>query len=135
MTSRKPQLVQANPSRHSRLSTAGRRDRLRQKRREKRRTLLENLETRQLLAGPDLIGIQPNEGSLLFDGTVLNVSPREIVFQFDDNTQIDPDTLSGIRITRAGEDGVFESATVTTDLGTGGQALVEFRAGSVGQHR
>ncbi|MGB7342821.1 MAG: hypothetical protein WBD20_01290, partial [Pirellulaceae bacterium] len=135
MTSRKPQLDQANSSRRSRLPLSGRQDRLRHKRREKRRSLLENLETRQLLAGPDLIGVQPNEGSLLFDGTTLNVSPREIVFQFDDNTQIDPDTLGAIRITRAGEDGVFESATVTTDLGTGGQALVEFRAvqsGSIG---
>ncbi len=52
------------------------RDRLRRKRHENRHSLLETLENRQLLAGPDLIGIQPNEGSLLFDNTVLNVSPR-----------------------------------------------------------
>ncbi|QDT08766.1 dockerin type I domain-containing protein [Planctomycetes bacterium K23_9] len=135
MTSRKPQLVQAISSRPSRSPLGGRRDRTRQKRNDKRRALLENLETRQLLAGPDLIGVQPNEGSLLFDGSTLNVSPREIVFQFDDNSEIDPDTLDAIRITRAGDDGVFESASATTDLGTGGQALVEFRAkqsGSIG---
>ncbi len=102
------------------------------KRRENRHSLLENLETRQLLAGPDLIGIQPNEGSLLFNGTVLNVSPREFVFRFDDNTSIDPDTLAGIRITRAGEDRVFESASATTDLGTNGQVLLEFRAAQPG---
>ncbi|MGB7327296.1 MAG: GEVED domain-containing protein [Rubripirellula sp.] len=111
-------------------------DRLRQKRRRKdRRLLTETLEARQLLAGPDLIGIQPNEGALLNDGTELNVSPRELVFRFDDNADIDPSTLSAIRITRAGEDGVFESATATSDLGTSGQVLLEFRAvqsGSLG---
>lgn len=102
---------------------------------EKRRSLLESLETRQLLAGPELIGIQPNEGDLLFSGDTLNFSPKELVFRFDDNTQIDADTLDAIRITRAGEDGVFESASVTNDLGTNGQALFEFRAiqtGSLG---
>ena len=111
------------------------RDRLRRKRRENRHSLMENLETRQLLAGPDLIGIQPNQGALLQDGTQLTVSPRELVFQFDDNANIDPDTLSAIRITRAGEDRVFESATATSDLGTSGQVLLEFRAaqqGSIG---
>ena len=111
------------------------RHRLRRKRRENRQSLIETLETRQLLAGPDLIGIQPNEGELLQDGSQLTVSPRELVFQFDDNSNIDPDTLSAIRITRAGEDRVFESASATSDLGTSGQVLFEFRAiqqGSVG---
>lgn len=102
---------------------------------EKRRSLLENLENRQLLAGPELIGIQPNEGDLLFNGDTLNFSPKELVFRFDDNTRIDESTLDAIRITRAGEDGVFESASVMSDLGSGGQALFEFRAiqtGSLG---
>ena len=111
------------------------RRRLRRKARENRHSLIESLENRQLLAGPDLIGIQPNEGELLQDGSQLTVSPRELVFQFDDSSNIDPDTLSAIRITRAGEDRVFESASATSDLGTGGQVLFEFRAtqqGSVG---
>ncbi|MCG8648748.1 MAG: hypothetical protein MI861_02885, partial [Pirellulales bacterium] len=108
------------------------RDRLRRKRRESRHSLLESLENRQLLAGPDLIGIQPNEGSLLFNNTTLNVSPRELVFRFDDNADIDPDSLGAIRITRAGDDAVFESATATSDLGTSGDVLVEFRAAQAG---
>ncbi|KAA5544554.1 hypothetical protein FYK55_09550 [Roseiconus nitratireducens] len=102
---------------------------------EKRRSLLETLENRQLLAGPQLIGIQPNEGELLVNGKTLGYSPNELVFRFDDNATIDADTLDAIRITRAGEDGTFESASVTSDLGTGGQALFEFRArqpGSLG---
>ena len=110
--------------------------RLRDKRRRKdRRLLSESLEQRQLLAGPDLIGIQPNEGTLLNDGTVLSVSPRELVFRFDDDASLDPNTLSAIRITRAGEGGVFESATAISDLGTNSSVLVEFRAaqsGSIG---
>lgn len=106
------------------------RDRLQTSKRQRdRRILMEALEQRQLLAGgPQLVGIQPNEGSLLVDGSMLTVSPRELVFRFDDTTTIDANTLDGIRITRAGADGVFESATATTDFGTGGTAIVEFRS-------
>lgn len=121
----------------SKSTRTGMRDRLRRKRRENRQSLLQSLESRQLLAGPDLVGIQPNEGELLRedDSTVLTVSPRELTFQFDDATQIDADTLSAIRITRAGEDNVFESASATSDLRTNGAVLFEFRAreqGTVG---
>ena len=97
-----------------------------------RRSLVEALEQRQLLAGPNLVGIQPNEGSLLFDGIELNSSPRELVFRFDDSAPIDPDSLGGIRITRSGADGVFESAIATSDLGTNGLVLLEFRAAQAG---
>ncbi|QDT58256.1 hypothetical protein SV7mr_07450 [Stieleria bergensis] len=102
---------------------------------EKRRSLLESLENRQLLAGPELIGIQPNEGGLLFGGESLDFSPKELVFRFDDSTNLDPTTLDGIRITRAGEDGVFEAASATSDLGSNGLSLFEFRSqqsGSLG---
>ena len=129
MTFRKPQLNRKSTSRKRRAS--GVRERLR-KRLAKRHSLMETLETRQLLAGPDLIGIQPSEGTLLNDGTVLSVSPRELVFRFDDDTVLDADTLSAIRISRAGEDRVFEAASATTDLGTSGQVLVEFRSRAVG---
>lgn len=106
------------------------RDRNHQRRRELgRRVLLEALERRQLMAvGPQLAGIQPNEGALLFDGVTLTTAPRELVFRFDDSTSINPETLSGIRITRAGADGVFEAATATTDFGTMGGVQVEFRS-------
>ncbi|MBX3422804.1 MAG: pre-peptidase C-terminal domain-containing protein [Pirellulaceae bacterium] len=99
-----------------------------------RRVLLEALETRQLLAaGPQLIGVQPNAGSLLDSGDVLSVSPRELVFRFDDAVGLDPETLSGIRIVRSGADGLFERAAVATDFGTNGQTLVEFYAREVGE--
>ena len=74
--------------------------RLRDKRRRKdRRLLSETLEQRQLLAGPDLVGIQPNDGQLIRGGEVLNVSPRELIFRFDDQSDLDPLTIaSGISI-------------------------------------
>jgi hypothetical protein len=110
----------------NRKSTPGLIGRLRDKRRRKdRRLLSETLEQRQLLAGPDLVGIQPNEGALIRGGEVLSVAPRELVFRFDDQTDIDPLTIAtGIGITRAGADRGFESATGTPDLGTGGTFLL-----------
>ncbi len=79
-------------------------------RRRKRQNLLEALEARQLLAGPQLIGIQPNEGDLIVDGSVLNIAPRALTFRFDENQEIDPQTFAGIRVTRAGDDGQLGSS-------------------------
>lgn len=102
------------------------------RRSKKRRGILEALEQRQLLAGPSLVGIQPNMESLLFDGTTLNQSPRQLTFRFDDSSPIDPETLGGIRITRAGADEVFDAAIASSDLGTNSQVLLEFRAVQAG---
>lgn len=99
-----------------------------------RQVLLEALESRQLMAvGPQLIGVQPNSAALLEGGEILQVSPRELVFRFDDAVGLDPDTLSGIRVIRSGADGLFERAAVATDFGTNGQTLVEFYAQQVGE--
>ncbi|MFO0922525.1 MAG: hypothetical protein U0905_08590 [Pirellulales bacterium] len=103
------------------------------KREQSRKMLLESLEGRQLMAvGPQLIGVQPNEGTLLQNGTVLHVSPKELVFRFDDSAAIDASTLSGIQLTRAGADGIFERAYISTDLGTGGQVVLDFAAATPG---
>ena len=55
----------------------------------KRRLFLENLEDRRLLAvGPQLIGVQDNDGSpLRFDNPTQtrNIAPRELTFRFDEN--------------------------------------------------
>ncbi|MFN9639356.1 MAG: GEVED domain-containing protein [Pirellula sp.] len=106
-----------------------------------RRSMLESLESRQVMAaGPQLIGAQPNEGALIsLDGstsaaTVLNTSPREIVLRFDDTAGLDPATLlSGIQVKRAGADGVLSSAYVSTDLGTNGRVVLDFSAAEPGQ--
>lgn len=73
----------------------------------KRRHLLETLEPRQLLAGPQLIGIQPNEGALIDDGAVRTVAPRSLTFRFDEAQSIDPNTFGGIQIWRSGSDGTW----------------------------
>ena len=105
-----------------------------------RRSLLESLENRHLMAvGPQLIGVQPNEGSVIALGstganaTVLNVSPREIVLRFDDIAALNPSTLTGIQVKRAGADGILESAYLSTDLGTNGQVVLDFSASLPGQ--
>ncbi|MBC8355867.1 MAG: choice-of-anchor L domain-containing protein [Planctomycetes bacterium] len=103
-------------------------------RRISRRSLLEPLEQRQLLAvGPQLAGIQLNDGDLLRDGSVRQISPSELVFSFNDGAAIDPDTLSGIRLTRSGGDGLFSTATATSDFNTAGQVVIDFTAANSGE--
>ncbi len=78
--------------------------------RKKRQHLVETLESRQLLAGPQLIGIQPNDGELIVNGTVRDSAPRVLTLRFDADQVIDPSTLDGVRVTRSGKDGVFGSS-------------------------
>src|SRR5262245_36876985 len=78
----------------------------------KRSLLLENLEGRNLMAtGPVLLGVQPNEGEVLANGQIRNVAPKHILFRFNEGQVIDSSTLlNGIKLTRAGLDGVFGNA-------------------------
>jgi len=99
-----------------------------------RRLLLESLEARQLLAvGPQLAGIQPNNGDLLQDGQVLNVAPQELLFLFNGGESIDTSTLSGIQIMRSGLDGAFQRANTATDFGTNGAVVMDFEATNAGE--
>lgn len=115
----------ANTSRQIRSSQAKKR---------MRNMLLETLEQRQLLTvAPQLIGIQPNNSDLLADGDVRNEAPSELVFRFDDLQAIDPSTLEGIRITRAGGDGTFGVASAESDFGSGGHANIQLTASVPGE--
>ena len=90
---------------------------------------VESLEERMLLAvGPQLVGITPNEGELLRDNDVRNISPQELVFRFDSSQVIDPATLNGIQITRSGLDGSFGVASAITDFGTNNTVVTRFTA-------
>ena len=72
----------------------------------KRGLKLEKLEDRVLLAvGPQLIGINPNDGDLLEDGDIRSIAPLDLTFRFDDGQVIDLNSLDGIQITRGGADG------------------------------
>lgn len=76
-------------------------------------------------SGPILIGVQPNNSELIENGSIRTVSPRELTFRFDDAQIIDPATVSGIRVTRAGGDGSFGLPSVSTDFGTNGKVDVQ----------
>lgn len=110
MTSRKRLITSASKPRSSR-----RADQTGARSKKRRQHLLETLESRQLLAGPQLIGIQPNDGDLIVDGSVRDTAPRVLTFRFDENQSIDPNTFDGIRISRAGGDGL---------LGTGDDVVI-----------
>ncbi|MCH2122782.1 MAG: tandem-95 repeat protein, partial [Pirellulaceae bacterium] len=110
--------------------------------------LLENLEVRNLLTGPQIIGVQPNDGELfrlddpnaLGDHDIRNVAPQDITFHFDEAQRIDLRTVheglqdgitDGIQITRANADGGFGEAATETDFGTGFDPADPEQAGSV----
>ena len=104
--------------------------RLRRKKQE-RGLQMESLESRQLLAvGPQLAGIQPNQGALLENGQVRTEAPRELIFHFSAGESIDPNSVDGIRVSRSGFDGTFESAIARTDFNTNGAAVMELRSQS-----
>jgi hypothetical protein len=109
---------------------------------------LEQLETRQLLAiGPQLIGIQPNNGSLLrLDQVdILNERPQELIFKFDQVQRFDVNALRNnpgqIQITRSNKaealplDEAFKAASASTDFGTNGNVQVTFTAKRLGQEQ
>lgn len=79
---------------------------------------LEGLEERQMMAaGPQLIGIQPNQGAVITEGVVLNVAPTDLTFRFNEGQVIDPSTLGAITLVRAGLDDDFatlnDNVTIT----------------------
>jgi len=98
----------------------------------------EALEQRLLLAtGPELFAVRPNDGELfLRDGdNELSVAPRELDLLFKGGANladIDKDTTS-LRIIRAGANGRFDVASMRSDLGTGGEVVVDFSALNLGE--
>ena len=101
-----------------------------------RQLFLESLEDRRLLAvGPQLIGIQPNDGELLpFDNPdhIRTTAPRDLLFRFDENQVFNPADLDGIQITRSNLDLDFTAASVETDFNSGNAVTVKFSAAKLG---
>jgi len=98
-----------------------------------RKSLIETLETRQLMAvGPRLIGVQPNNSDLIENGVIRTIAPTELTFRFDQIQVIDPATVSGIRVTRAGGDGSFGLPSVSTDLGSDGRVDIQLTSKNAG---
>ncbi len=76
-----------------------------------RRSLrIEQFESRVLLSitAPDLVAVlTPDAAFQPSNSPVLNVAPKEITFRFSEGRSINPTTLAGIQITRAGTNGLF----------------------------
>ena len=113
-----------------------------EERNSQRNMQLERLEDRCLLAGPQLVGIQPNDGALLQDGDIRDIAPSDLMFRFDESQRIDVATLGdtsapgGIQITRSNLDGSFDPATVVTDFNTPLSAVqVRFSAVRLGEEQ
>jgi len=72
-----------------------------------RHLTVESLEPRRLLAvGPELLEIRV-DGRLTQDGDIRHDAFRELLFQFDTDDAINPATLSGFQLSRAGDNGVL----------------------------
>src|SRR5687768_4773532 len=72
-------------------------------RRDTRDPRLEALEDRRVMtvgAGPELVAVQANDGTLIRDGSIQHVAPRDLTFRFDDGQIIDAASLAAIEITR-----------------------------------
>jgi VCBS repeat-containing protein len=80
------------------------------KRLQSRRNLVQQLEDRRLLAGPELIAIRPDAGGLLRDGDTLNTAPSEFNLQFRAGANIDESSITAdsIKLVRSGGDGTFD---------------------------
>ena len=50
--------------------------------------------------GPELVKIVPNEGGELLNDDTLHVAPRELLFQFNEQQDLDDSTFDAIQITR-----------------------------------
>ena len=96
---------------------------------------IERLENRCLLTPPELVAVLPNVGSFLLDGQTRTEAPKELTVRFSPGQTIDPASLGGIVITRAGFDADFEESSVYFDFNTsvpGPGAVVEFDAQRLG---
>ncbi|MEY4178617.1 MAG: hypothetical protein RLY70_2191, partial [Planctomycetota bacterium] len=93
----------------------------------------EPLEDRRVMAGPQLAGILPDDGQLLQPDQTLNVAPLDLTFRFDQDQILDFSSVAeGIQIWRAGLDGVFTPATVTSDFNTNNLVQVTLTAKALG---
>ena len=96
----------------SRLSQISKRRNDKKRQRSKataRQNLVQKLEDRNLLAGPELIAIRPDAGALLEDGDVLKTAPRDFNLLFRGGADLDESSISSnsVQLVRSGGDGTF----------------------------
>ncbi len=74
-----------------------------------RKVLSQQLESRNMLAGPELLAIRPDAGALLRDGDTLNSPPGEFNLLFNGGANLNESTINAnsVRLIRSGGDGTF----------------------------
>ena len=86
-----------------------------------RKLALEQFENRELLSinGPQLnsIFINQDETRALDTESTLNIAPTSFLMRFSEGKVIDPSSLAGIEVYRAGGDGIFDSNDIKVGLG------------------
>ncbi len=84
-----------------------------------RRLVTQQLESRQLLAGPDLIAIRPDAGALLEDGDTLRNPPQTFNLLFAGGARLDEASITpqNVRLIRSGGDGDFDNGSVEVTIG------------------
>lgn len=87
---------------------------------------LEHLESRHLLAAPQLIDVQDEAGRVISEDSEINTSPTEFALNFNSSPDLDAGTVNTgtFSLERAGQDGAFDGNDVTiplTFVGVGSQ--------------
>ncbi|MEQ9412041.1 MAG: GEVED domain-containing protein [Fuerstiella sp.] len=78
---------------------------------------LEHLESRHLLAAPQLIDVQDEAGRVIVEDSEINTSPSEFAIDFSTAPDLDPATIAGsFTLERAGQDGAFDGNDVLIPL-------------------
>ena len=77
---------------------------------------LEYLESRHLLAAPQLIDVQDEGGRVIAEGMQIENSPSTLAIAFDSTPDLDAATISTITLERAGQDGAFDGTDVNVPV-------------------
>lgn len=83
-----------------------RRQEARNQRQMQRQRMLEQLEDRRVMAGAQLIGVQPSDGDALsLTGlSTLHIAPQQLTLRFDESQAFAAAITGGVRVSRAGPD-------------------------------
>ena len=94
--------------------------RRRRNRLAERNLRIEPCEERKLFAvAPQLIAVIPNEGSVIDQGEIVTIAPRELTLRFDEGQVIDASTITSksISIVRDGDDNNINVNNLPVNIG------------------
>ena len=94
---------------------------------------LEHLESRHLLAAPQLVEVEDDAGRTIDEDEELNYSPGEFALNFDSTPDINNGTINNFVLERAGGDGAFDGTDITVPLTFVGPGITNEVVLQVGQ--